>query len=976
MPVGAAAAAARSHSTSSYHDQQRAAQTIDHRGGPDPAEFDHQASATMFPSSRFATQSALAAQLMAPSHQRPPLHISVQSPSASQQQQQRGAPPPAHDPYAVRATPYPQMAYAPSPHPGHYSSASSSRDLAGRSRQGSYTPQPQRTTFDPRPSGSAGPPQPSASARNLQTMRSNPNFRGGMPLPGQNRPRPPMPPQQLSGGSLAREQDSLYASGVRGGGQGQAAGRRPSVSAEQMYPPGVAGGHMSSSPAPPPQPSLSPPIMQGGFAGHPGGYPYDRIAPPPPISTYSRNPSPNRSPLLPMGPNSPRSPGAEFRALSPRPSTMFDAGGGQQGASHPNLPRRPSSHYDASSAPHDTVSFHAPVVPLARSPNQDFPVAQQGPFPSLPPQSAGPRSAVEARESLIRGAAPLAGHGRFATEGASPPLPTVDLAPPPPYMPSPELQSSSPVVPQQMQQPSNIDALPAHDSPNLARNSAYGGLFDYMVNDTAPAEEHSPNSTATGDGTEIGYRMEPPVDAPSSYDDHRVGDDDSDESDDDDDETGTNALFLPQRPLVATPSVEGAPTSSTTSSSTAVNADSSAPAADDDDDDAEADDGHDAGNATFTAQMRYLRLDDGGGDTFLSDESTLGPSGRLSNRSLPPIDTSAQAPPPSSSSHPSTAQEPAHSSRPLSSASPDWDTPDSGGGAGGEQRLSAGNLRRKKTVFEKNEDKQWAFRPPAEQVVRELSKFFPEINLEAEFIEADASPAATPPLFATSSAAAAAAAAAAPPSSTREAKLRNRKSIRRVAEERQSSDRPSTGTLVPTSLLKPPAEDVKVVRRRSTRMWGGKVEEVKPSALKDQLAAAAQDGAEGHRQSRRSRSSLCCLGSQADRPPALASLTVTFKWVKGDLIGKGAVRPRSALSAPLPLPRLTLLFPPSAAVWPRLPRPQRDNGRDARGQAGRGPEHHVGPRRRPPVAGDCRPPVRDPAAQGPRPPQRRPVPRL
>ena len=722
----------------------------------------------MFPSSRFAAQSAIASQLM---NQRPPL---PSGPPA----RARG---PEYDPYPVGGTQprggpsYPQASYVPAPHPSIFSSAASAADSANRrqQQQGSITPQPGR-------SGNLGSAQ-AAHAHNLQQARSNPNFRGGMPLPGQTRPRPPMSQQQQQPGSSGiRAPDGPYPTGTLA----------------------IGGRRVASPPG-----NLSPPVQQGGF-GHGPAYPSGPQA----NSGFSRTASPNRSPL-PLGPNSPRSPVlGESRVASPRPSTMFDAG---QAGSGSTLPRRPSSHHD-------------PPTPADEL--------------GVPPDPTG----------TMRG-----GHGRFATEGASPSMPTVDLAPPPPYMPSPEIQPSSPVSVPTLSEPLSPDAA--------ARESAYGGLFDYMVNETADVPGSvSPNSTATGESTEIGYRLAARASSatgPASP----IGGDDTDD-DDSDDDTGTNALFLPQRPIVKSAPASARP--------------------------APSDDGEDAGDSTFTSQMRQLVLDNGG-DTFRSDESTLGPSGRLSNRSLPPIDTSGTAsePTPASAIH-TTPQEMAEAQLPPVSASPERDTPESGGAIGDEQLSTATHLRRKKTVFEKNEDKQWAFRPPAEQVVRELSKFFPEINLEAEFIEADGSPAGE--TFGTTAAASAAAEAAAAESATRETKLRNRKSIRRVAEERQRGDLPAASTLLSTTQLRPPV-DVKVIRRRSTRMWGGKVEEVKPGTLKGQLGAVTSETAEAAR-----TSPMFYFAGHAVAD-ALSCLAATFKWVKGDLIGKGAVsRLGQAIFCPRP----------------------------------------------------------------------------
>lgn len=720
VPAGAAA---RANSLSGYQDPYRSAQTIGHRA-LDPSSLDHSGVATMFPSSRFAAQSALASQLLS---QRPQLPTGPPS-------RTRGSDFDSHPGGGnlPRGGPsYPQSAYVQGPHPSMFPSAASAQDSSNRrAQQNSVTPQPQRLPPDGWP-GSVGASQ-ATHAHNLQQMRSNPNFRGGMPLPGQTRPRPSNQLQQQARASSGsgRAQDGPYLSGTLA----------------------IGGRRVASPPG-----NLSPPVQQGSFV-HSQAYPSG----PQSSNGYSQNASPNRSPL-PLGPNSPRSPVlVEQRVPSPRPSTMFDAG---QSGSSSALPRRPSSHHD-------------------------------------PPSSAIELNASQGQVGVARG-----DHGRFATEGASSAMPTVDLTPPPPYMPSPEIRPSSPISVPSLSRPASPDAV--------ARESAYGGLFDYMVSDIVdPVGSVSPNSTATGESTEIGYRL---AGRASSASGQALPDDGDDDDDDSDDDTGTNALFLPPRPAVKSAPASAHP--------------------------ARSDDGE--GDSTFTSQMRQLVLDNGGGDTFRSDESTLGPSGRPSNRSLPPINTSGTASAPASAIS-TTPQDVAENPLPPISASPERDTPSSGGAVGDEQLSTASHLRRKKTVFEKNEDKQWAFRPPAEQVVRELSKFFPEINLEAEFIEADNSPAGEGSGAASTASAAAAIAAA--ENATRETKLRNRKSIRRVAEERQRGDLPPVSTLLSTTQLQPPV-DIKVVRRRSTRMWGGKVEEVKPGALKGQLGTLTPDASEAARKS-------------------------------------------------------------------------------------------------------------------------------
>lgn len=159
--------------------------------------------------------------------------------------------------------------------------------------------------------------------------------------------------------------------------------------------------------------------------------------------------------------------------------------------------------------------------------------------------------------------------------------------------------------------------------------------------------------------------------------------------------------------------------------------------------------------------------------------------------------------------------------------------------------ITPSRLVRKKTVFAQNADQQWAFRPPPEIVVKQLSKFFPHVNLDTEVIKAVSTSSsdtnATPAAVASTSAAAAS------------TKLRYRSSIRRVAEERQRilEKAPSSGMLLRNGSLasvpEPETEmggKVSIVRKRSTKMWGSKVEEVKPGQLKAQIPVAVLEVAE------------------------------------------------------------------------------------------------------------------------------------
>jgi hypothetical protein len=243
---------------------------------------------------------------------------------------------------------------------------------------------------------------------------------------------------------------------------------------------------------------------------------------------------------------------------------------------------------------------------------------------------------------------------------------------------------------------------------------------------------------------------------------------------------------------------------------------------------------------------------------------------RPSNRSLPPIITNPTPTPanpspalPHSLSHQlsTSSGEDLLNSAPFSST--DELDPSSHsfleGGARPNSDLSRSSgptsnktpLHRRKTVFAQNADQQWAFRPPPEIVVKQLHKFFPKVNLEAEVIATnisnDSNSTITPQssLAASSSAASSSSSRPSSPDSLASTKLRNRKSIRRVVEDRQLSidgvEKPPERDASPMYLASPAhaEQSVKVMRRRSTKMWGSKVEEVRPGELKKDVEVPA-----------------------------------------------------------------------------------------------------------------------------------------
>ena len=153
-----------------------------------------------------------------------------------------------------------------------------------------------------------------------------------------------------------------------------------------------------------------------------------------------------------------------------------------------------------------------------------------------------------------------------------------------------------------------------------------------------------------------------------------------------------------------------------------------------------------------------------------------------------------------------------------------------------------------------NED----FRPPAEEMYERLGDFFPEHDLDEPVIEA--SSGGTSPTSAE----------AAQPIPTPD-RRKPKKSIRVVANEhKQKLDRASRITSV---------SNANMLRKRSTKFWGSKVEEVTVEQMKNAsaLSTPAESPSEPKRTLtgvvRTSRTNLC--------------VTAIFKWVRGELIGKG-----------------------------------------------------------------------------------------
>ncbi|KAJ7883533.1 kinase-like domain-containing protein [Mycena olivaceomarginata] len=137
------------------------------------------------------------------------------------------------------------------------------------------------------------------------------------------------------------------------------------------------------------------------------------------------------------------------------------------------------------------------------------------------------------------------------------------------------------------------------------------------------------------------------------------------------------------------------------------------------------------------------------------------------------------------------------------------------------------------------EEDTWAPRPPPEDLYEWLEDFFPEHDLDKPVIEmtsggtsADQTLAPAPP----------------PPPTTDKAKVKGRKSIRLVAQERK-------GHIDRTSRIVGEGGLTAMQQKRSTKLWGSKIEEVDTSNLPE--SPSTNEG-----------------------PAAL-------KWVRGELIGRG-----------------------------------------------------------------------------------------
>ncbi|KAI9260645.1 hypothetical protein BDA99DRAFT_88006 [Phascolomyces articulosus] len=153
-----------------------------------------------------------------------------------------------------------------------------------------------------------------------------------------------------------------------------------------------------------------------------------------------------------------------------------------------------------------------------------------------------------------------------------------------------------------------------------------------------------------------------------------------------------------------------------------------------------------------------------------------------------------------------------------------------------------------------NEEETWGERPSIEKLYRDIDKYLPDHDLDKEiFIE-------TTPGGGNGSQGASSAgttAGSATPSHAPRRLQGHKKSVRVVAKEAHRNWRQAMNVIRVNHIL----------RRRSTKMWGRKVEQVKPGMVVDQQAIRDAHSASAY----------------ADKP-----VPTKMQWMRGELIGKGS----------------------------------------------------------------------------------------
>lgn len=184
-----------------------------------------------------------------------------------------------------------------------------------------------------------------------------------------------------------------------------------------------------------------------------------------------------------------------------------------------------------------------------------------------------------------------------------------------------------------------------------------------------------------------------------------------------------------------------------------------------------------------------------------------------------------------------------------------------------ENALLAKQLpRRPQSTFVDDDNDSWAPRPPTDYIYDDLEKFFPKHDLDRPVI--DSTPGDTSPT------ASEAAAVPQPPAPVNDekARIRAKKSIRIVAQEHKKRiDRTSRGVADTTY-------SSNQLRKRNTKLWGSRLEEVTAAQMRNMTSSP--DSPSGG-------PSLSCFSFLSPDMLLILLQTATFKWVRGELIGKG-----------------------------------------------------------------------------------------
>ncbi|ESK97999.1 ste ste11 protein kinase [Moniliophthora roreri MCA 2997] len=200
-----------------------------------------------------------------------------------------------------------------------------------------------------------------------------------------------------------------------------------------------------------------------------------------------------------------------------------------------------------------------------------------------------------------------------------------------------------------------------------------------------------------------------------------------------------------------------------------------------------------------------------------------------------------------------------------------------------------GRMRGSTFTTKQDPESGWATRPEPEDMYERLEDFFPHHDLDKPVIDAGTGSGGTSPTSAVGFGAPSVANIAVPEEKEKKVR-RGKKSIRIVAEEHKKRiDRtsrigaalsipPATGPSTPVSAVG--GRVVDVLRKRSTKLWGSKLEEVTPSQAQAPVKASPSHSY--------APPPPPPSTTGRDHPESSPGGPTTFKWVRGEMIGKGS----------------------------------------------------------------------------------------